>query len=119
MAMLRPQMLGDRYRCPDDPVRNLWINGRRVFFSVAGEGIFAHRVGAPSTMKATGSRMGEATFESVLASIKPEHVLEVRYVNCWDTATSRIGTDNAIYVSLVPGATWDWANGSYIPKPRR
>jgi hypothetical protein len=57
--------------------------------------------------------------DSVLASIRSEHLAEVRYVNCWDTSMSGLGTNNAIYIVLKPGIAWDWGRGSHVAVPRR
>lgn len=112
LGKLRPQMLGDSYRCPRDPVTNVWINGRRVFFTLTpmNTGRNVRVIGVPSVARSGG----ESTVESILASVKPEHVSEVRYQNCWDTSMAGIGTDNAVYVVLVPGASWNLRDGSYM-----
>lgn len=115
LEKLRPEMLGDQGRCPSDPVTNVWINGRRVFFKVSSA--------APARMRKRGAYRvsadprqsgGELAVQKVLASIKPEHLSEIRYVNCWDITTAGIGTNNAIYITLLPGFTWDMSRGSHV-----
>jgi hypothetical protein len=75
---LRPAMLGDRARlCRGS---SLWINGARVRF--------------PSP-------------QTVLTEIKPEHVEEMRYVNCWDTSMPGVRGSNALYLVLKYGVAYD------------
>jgi hypothetical protein len=118
LRKLRPDMLGDRGRCKE-PVDNVWVNGRRVLWMAR------FQPGYPSTSALTSSaRRGTvvrvaaprepATVDSVLASIKSEHIAEIRYVNCWDHSMAGMGTNNAVFVVLKPGVAFDRFRGSYV-----
>jgi hypothetical protein len=120
LRKLRPDMLGDKGRCPGLPVDNIWINGRRVLFMAAIQS--AVQRGSSGAGGAVVRRRGASTskptsepdlVDSVLASIKRADVAEIRYVNCWDVSMSGMGTNNAIYVVLKPGVTWDYGLGSH------
>ncbi len=118
LRRLRPDMLGDRGRC-QEPVDNVWVNGRRVLWMAR------FQPGYPSTSALTSSaRRGTvvrvaasrepAIVDSILASIKREHIAEIRYVNCWDHSMAGMGTSNAVFVVLKPGVAFDWFRGSYV-----
>jgi hypothetical protein len=122
LSKLRPYMLGDPDKCPNQPVLNVWVNGRRVWWATdAGpnpalrpQGRFAsQRVQAGDVSGDDGSPL-----EGILRSIKAEHLAEVRYVNCWDTSMEKQGTRDAVFVVLKNGIDWDWATGSFVAKKK-
>ncbi len=130
MSKLQPDMLGDRGRnC--QTAQNLWINGTRVFFlhhavsavrvtqpSLAAPGTNAAQTGRIAPRAASGS--AAPTIKDYLRSVKSEDIAEIRYVNCWDTSMPDVGTNDAIYITLKPGVSWDLKNGSHpsaIPSP--
>jgi hypothetical protein len=105
---LRPYMLYDWDRCRNETVQNVWINGRRVLF-------MAGRTPIPRPVRAARLRAGEPpAVDSVLATIKSEHVAELRLVNCWDHSLPGMGMSDAIFVTLKPGVSWDWNRGTFI-----
>lgn len=107
VAKLRPQMLGDGGRgCP--VVKNVWVNGTRVWWQIPRPG----EPPAPMVVHIPRILVDEG-YESVLQRIKPEHIAQMRYANCWDTSVPEIGTDNALYITLKPGIEWDWDLGSH------
>lgn len=56
-----------------------------------------------------GQRMSSNTIispQSVLASIPAEDILEIRYLNCWDTSMPGVAGNNAAYVVLKPGRAY-------------
>lgn len=121
LQKLKPAMLYDRDRCPGEVVDNVWINGRRVLFMASNTPI----LGGRSTrtignvrVRTQGGRAGAEppAVDSVLASIRVEHVQNIRLVNCWDTSLPGVGSNNALYVSLKPGIDWDWKRGSFVPE---
>jgi hypothetical protein len=124
---LRPEMLGDGRRLCD-AVSHVWINGKRVFWgagSAAGSGNGPSR-GPRKSASAVGAGPIDLEAQSVgavLASIKPEHLAEMRYLDCWDRSIPRLGGNDALFIVLKPGIGWSWGNGSYaeselIPKRR-
>jgi len=120
LQKLKPAMLYDRDRCPGEVVDNVWINGRRVLFMASNTPILGGRSSRMIGNVRVRTQAGRASAEppavdSVLASIRVEHVQDIRLVNCWDTSLPGVGSNNALYVSLKPGVDWDWKRGSFIP----
>jgi hypothetical protein len=118
LRKFRPEMLGDRARCPSEPTRNVWVNGRRVWWTLTG-GATPVRSADSRVRAVIGSTRGGAgpiadVLESVLRTIKVEHIAEMRYVNCWDTTLPENGMNNAVFIDLKPGVGWDWKNGSHM-----
>ena len=65
----------------------------------------------------TTARKGQGeppAVDSVLASIRAEHIAQIRLVNCWDTSLPGVGANNALYVVLKQGVDWDWKRGSFV-----
>jgi carboxypeptidase family protein len=121
---LRPDMLGDRDRCPlEPPTNNVWVNGRRVMFmaeqQTAGYMFGARRSLARAGMSAVPhiaarQRIGLPATDSTLASVKAEHIDQIRWVDCNDHSLPGMGTSNAIFITLKPGVGWDYARGSFV-----
>lgn len=119
LRKLKPSMLYDKDRCRAEVVENVWINGRRVLFMAKQIPIPGNRSsrsvgGVRVTVSGGGSRSEPPAVDSVLASIRAEHVDEIRLVNCWDNSLPGVGSKNALYVSLKPGIDWDWKRGSFV-----
>ena len=124
LRKLKPSMLHDKDRCRAEVVDNVWINGRRVLFMAKQVPAFGTRtsrsVGAVRvTTHGGGTRSEPPAVDSVLASIRAEHVDEIRLVNCWDTSLPGMGANNALYVALKPGFDWDWKRGSFVADTMR
>ena len=112
LRKLRPSMLYDKDRCKAEVVQNVWINGERVLF-MASNAI----VPPPATLAERRSRRvprQPIAVDSILASVRAEHLSEIRLVNCWDTSFPGVGAKNALYISLKPGVDWNWKVGSFI-----
>lgn len=118
LSKLRPSMLYDKDRCKGEVVDNVWINGRRVLFMAKQVPVLGARSsrmigGVRVTSSGRSARSEPPAVDSMLASIRAEHVAEIRLVNCWDTSLPGVGAKNALYVSLKPGVDWDWKRGSF------
>jgi hypothetical protein len=112
LRKLRPYMLYDKDRCKGEVVENVWINGERVLFMASNAIVLP-----PATLAERRSRRAPrqpVAVDSVLASVRAEHLLEIRLVNCWDTSLPGVGAKNALYVALRPGIDWDWKRGSFV-----
>jgi len=112
LRKLRPSMLYDKDRCKAEVVENVWINGERVLFMASNAIVLP-----PATL--AERRSGRAlrqpvAVDSALASVRAEHLQEIRLVNCWDTSLPGVGAKNALYVALRPGVDWDWKRGSFV-----
>jgi hypothetical protein len=111
-------MLFDGDRCRHEPVDNVWINGRRVLFMARQTPVFGARsVVRTGTRLTTTVRKGQGeppAVDSVLASIRAEHIAQIRLVNCWDTSLPGVGANNALYVVLKLRVDWDWKRGSFV-----
>ena len=119
LRKLKPSMLYDKDRCRAEVVENVWINGRRVLFMakevpILGSRTTRSRGAFKVRTSGAGARSEPPAVDSVLASIRAEHVDEIRLVNCWDTSMPGVGSKNALYVSLKPGIDWDWKRGSFV-----
>ena len=110
---IRPAMLYDRDRCKAEKVSNVWINGRRVLW-MAWNAIIAPPPATLADQRAALRNPRSREVDSTLATVRSEHLEEIRLVNCWDTSLPGIGAKNALYVTLKPGIDWDWKRGSFV-----
>jgi hypothetical protein len=98
---LRPDMIGSRAgwrACP--PLTNVWINGRRVItLGIQVDPLLLHR-------RATGTiahqRVSGAVL-TLLSQIRPEHIEELSYRDCYDRGIGKVGDENAVFIVLKPG----------------
>lgn len=51
---------------------------------------------------------------SALAMIHPEHIAQLTFHDCFDTAIKGTHSMNAVFVVLKPGIGFDPAKGSYV-----
>jgi hypothetical protein len=134
---LRPEMFGYRTRGVDGytpgacGVANvIWVNGRRIVF--APQGITLEKLWRPSRPASVNTRgpggrpsvrrsmppSGEAAasdmVRAVLSSIRPEHIAEMTYTECFDTTFRKLHTNNAIFVVLKSGVVYDDNRGSIV-----
>ena len=54
------------------------------------------------------------SFRELLKEIEAQHVLEMRYVSCWDKTMPGVAGQDAIYVVLKPGVSYNAFRGSYV-----
>jgi len=111
-----PKLLG----CPG--VQNVWVNGRWIppetiainDLVVARE----PRMSAKATphLAITRGAPPRVTTMSALAMIRPEHIAELTFHDCFDSAIKGIHSMNAVFVVLKPGIGFDPAKGSYVVK---
>ena len=110
---IRPRMLYDRDRCKAEKVSNVWINGRRVLWN-AENAILGPPPATLADKRRAAMRQGSVAIDSTLATVRIEHLQEIRLVNCWDTSLPGVGAKNALYVTLKPGVDWNWKRGSFV-----
>jgi hypothetical protein len=126
---LRPDMMdppgpGIFTRCG---LRDVWINGQRIVFPPVEPAL---AIRASQEIRAARSAANRAigrvphytplstvpvTVQSALAKIRPEHVEEMKYVDCRDTeSTDFAHGQNAVFVVLKPGIGYDMQTGTYV-----
>lgn len=128
LTKVRPEMMGTK----DCPLAHIWVNGMHVEYAPPNEIALARRGKAaepPPPQKlafeagSSSQRAPPAAIQqrvaddpwSVLATIKPEHVLEINYIDCFvaDPVHKR-GSENAVYVALKPGIAFEPGRGSFV-----
>ena len=50
----------------------------------------------------------------ILKEIRPEHIEEITYTDCFDNAVPGLGTKNAAFVILKAGVGYERGRGSFI-----
>jgi hypothetical protein len=128
LTKIRPEMLGSS----DCALQNVWVNGKRVIYPPPNEMALARRGTPPPpappptlvfqgdgssgrALPASPAQRVEADPWSALASIKPEHILEINYIDCYiNDPVHKKGSDQAVYIALKPGIGYDPAVGSFV-----
>jgi hypothetical protein len=140
LIKLRPDMIYSRAPLPYGPcpwIENLWVNGVLVYrqfqavaprtigrgrapppvdAQVAVNDIAARRASVPGS---PASGIGAARL-TLLMEIKPEHIAEVSYKDCFDTSMRGNFGRNALFIVLKPGIRYEVNYGSYptdAPRP--
>lgn len=114
----------------DCGVKDVWVNGSRILFPPSNEMVSARVPGAtpiPTPQLAmngsgSGRRQPMSAVSSVdidvwliLATIKPEHIEEMTYEDCFSTTvTDHTHASRALFVVLKQGVGYDAARGSYV-----
>ena len=127
VSKLRPDMInppgqGIYTRCAMDYV---WINGKRIVFPPIDPTLAAttrlNRRAARSTRQRSGSAIAvrgpsaiNLSVQSVLHSIKPEHIEEMKFVDCWDTELKMARAQGGLFVVLKEGVGFQAGKGSYV-----
>jgi hypothetical protein len=139
LIKLRQDMIYSRggAKGPCESIRNIWINGIAVIKGQAlpGQG----PMGAPSVrMSKSGSRASSSGFYpvsemaaqragvkgspaagiggenlTVLEQIRPEHVEQMTYKDCWDTSIRGLYTQTALFIVLKAGIRYERGIGTY------
>ena len=128
LAKIRPEMMGNS----DCALANVWVNGQRVIYPPPNEMALARRGRPPAppppptlVFQGDGSsgrampaspaqRVAEDPW-SALAGIKPEHILEINYIDCYVyDPVHKKGSDDAVYIALKSGIGYDPGRGSFV-----
>jgi hypothetical protein len=109
LKRLRPVMLTSRGGCASG-VREVWVNGKRIRLPLRPTGLVAQRarVGAPIDARFSYVAV------SVLSEIAVEHVQEITYHDCFDHSMAVVGNNDAVFVTLKPGVTYQENVGSFV-----
>ena len=106
---LRPDMLTSRGGC-DSGVREVWVNGKRIRLPLLPTGMVLARarVGVPPRARFSLAAV------SIMSEISPEHIQEINYHDCFDTSMAAVGNNDAIFVVLKPGVTYQENVGTFV-----
>jgi hypothetical protein len=105
---MRPDMAGDRAPCVDDKV-NLWVNGQRIRLVPPNEmAIAREHVSRQQAVRGIYDVM------FALYDIRPEHIAEMHFHDCFDTSVPDVGGSNALFVVLKQGVVYTPGEGSFV-----
>jgi hypothetical protein len=98
------------------PLENVWVNGERIVFAPIDEMLRASgRTGITARI--------DLQTRSILRSIRPEHIAEMRYDDCFQRGNHFLHGENAVFIVLKPGIAFAPGQGTYVvespPPPRR
>ena len=147
---LRPDMMtsrGGAQACAipwtdhNGSIENVWVNGRRVVLPMVDSQYVGGRKPAlgiatppprpnPTISRSRAPQPPRPAFTqfshidtvlSILHSIKPEHIAEITYHDCFDTSVGKPHDSMAMFIVLKPGIGYDEGIGSYViaDRPRR
>lgn len=124
------------YTQRDGWIESVWINGVRVVLPVVDSAYVKGREHAlgigsapsrpnPRLLRSGGQMRGPLpppftafshidTVLSILQSIKPEHIAEITYHDCFDMTIGKNHSDMAMFIVLKPGIGYENGTGSYV-----
>ena len=98
----------------------IWINGKRIVFPPTNPSLEITTRMQRRTMRTaksigpSGQSAINLSVQSVLHSIKPEHIEEMRYVDCWDMELKLARSQGGLFVVLKEGIGFRSGRGSYV-----
>lgn len=124
------------YTDHDGWIENVWVNGRRITLPVIDSVYvtarkFALGIGGshpprpnprivPLPKAPTTGPLPWTSFKhidtvlAILRSIKPEHIAEVTYQDCFGGAVGKNHSEMAMFIALKPGIGYEQGVGSYV-----
>jgi hypothetical protein len=119
---LRPVMIyglvGDGMFCAG--LQHVWVNGRNIRLVSPNEAV-AVRQGQVDAMRRVSPRLRRygrnslsVDVQSVLASIRPEHIATLQGTDCNDPVVRNDRSRAAVFVTLKPGVQFSERRGSYV-----
>lgn len=121
LTKLRPDILYGRM--PGCGVENVWINGKLIRGVMSSPMVQARRPLTPSAARNQSGRppvmprllsANEAAL-TIMASIHPEHIEEMNFLDCFDTSINKLHGNAALYVVLKTGIAFEVnGRGSYV-----
>jgi hypothetical protein len=111
LVKLRPDMvfsrMGRRMASMSQPpclLSFVWVNGRRIVNPIITAFDEVRRTSAPIPIDVF----------AVLRTIRPEHIAEINYADCFDTSVPRANAQNAVFVALKPGVSFEVGRGTFV-----
>jgi hypothetical protein len=111
IVALRPYMLtsiGGRRVC--GLIQEVWINGQRIPQNFAPDPRMEHRL-LPGVNPKNPVAPEVLT---ILASIRPEHIQEMSYIDCFGGPVHAVGSRNAVFIVLKEGIEYRWPAGTFV-----
>jgi hypothetical protein len=122
LTKLKPDILFGRM--PGCGVQNVWVNGKLIRYPLPNAMVQARRGLTPSPKMKPSSgrpppvpRLQNASEDvlTVVASIHPEHIEEMTYLDCFDNSMNHTRGSSALYVVLKEGIGFEMdGKGSYV-----
>jgi hypothetical protein len=117
VTYLRPDMITSRAGSPSGrssscgTMQDLWVNGRRypANFVIPDQFVVTR-----ARNKGRGLQRTNPGTITMLSEIRPEHVSEMNYRDCFDDNMKRIGTNNAVFITLKPGVAYRQGRGTFV-----
>jgi hypothetical protein len=111
IVALRPYMLtsiGGRRVC--GLIQEVWINGQRIPQNFAPDPRMQNRL-----LPGVNPKQPVAPeLLTILASVRPEHILEMSYIDCFGGPVNAIGSRNAVFIVLKEGIEYRWPDGTFV-----
>lgn len=124
ITKLKPDIISGRM--PGCGWKYIWVNGKLIQ-GVIQDPMVAGRVHIPLGRAKTPARriplLAPAEFPNdlptIMASIKPEHIEEMNFLDCFDMSIKNTKCSAALYVVLKDGIGFDpGGRGSYVLEPK-
>jgi hypothetical protein len=117
VTYLRPDMITSRAGSPSGrssscgTMQDLWVNGRRypANFVIPDQFVVTR-----ARNKGRGLQRTNPGTITMLSEIRPEHIAEMNYRDCFDDNMKRIGANNALFVTLKPGVAYRQGRGTFV-----
>ena len=110
VAKLRPDIAWGRGACAG--ASNIWVNGRWI----APQFVLKNDIANSRANGGGAAGHVSRTVLYVLSEIKPEHIEEMTYHDCFDTSVPGPHGQAALIVTLKTGVRYDPGRGSYVVK---
>jgi hypothetical protein len=91
---------------PVGGLANIWVNGKRIRLVEMTPWVAVPRMG--------GEVFVRREMLDILKEIRPEHIEEITYTDCFDTSVPGLGTNSAAFVTLKTGIGYERGRGSYV-----
>jgi len=111
IVALRPNMLtsiGGRRVC--GTVQEVWVNGWRIPQNFAPDPMVLDRMLPGVSPRAPVSPQ----VLTILESIRPEHIAEMSYIDCFGGPVDAFGSKNAVFIVLKPDIQYRWPTGTVV-----